>query len=249
VFPGEKALFSDLADLQRRNFIHPHSRPGRRVIEWRRFKLVEPGRKTLLIIPVQRFLTNSSFSVLMCTSSSGGELDLFRSRISSPALLQILDHWQEVRMERLLPSWSQIVPSRIAAHLTRTWAFKYDPVSDEFTARLAGNCITTAFGISFRGTKLNEIHPPHILMEVHSRMLRVIRRPALSLASGPLFRVSGYVGLGDRMMLPLATDGLSGDGILGVSAYDAVPSYVKGPVEVLLDGEEELLPLNTVAGF
>ena len=126
----------------------------------------------------------------MYESNSGGELNLFRSRISSRALLQILDHWQELRMGRPLPSWSQIAPSRIAPHLTRTWAFKYNPASDEFTARLAGNSIMTAFGMSFRGTRLNEIHPAHILKEVHARMLRVIRTPALSLTLGPLFRIS-----------------------------------------------------------
>lgn len=77
-------------------------------------------------------------------------------------------------------------------------------------------------------------------------MLRVVRTPALSLTSGPLFRISSYIGFGERIMLPLATDGVSGDGILGVSDYEAIPSYVKGAVEVIV-GEEELLALNGLA--
>ena len=46
-------------------------------------------------------------------------------------------------------------------------------------------------------------------------------------------------------MLPLATDRETGDGILGVSDYEAVPSHVKGAVEVII-GKEELLVLNAL---
>jgi hypothetical protein len=163
----------------------------------------------------------------------------FRNRISSPALVAIADHWRETRGTATMPSWSQIRPSSIAPHLTRIWAFKFDRKADEFTARLAGNRITIGFGKSFRGTPLEELHSPEILEKVHTVLRRLMREPCIYRSSGPLFRVGDYVGEGERIVLPLADDGLHGDGVLGASEYGLVPAGIAGPpVELLLNNEE-----------
>src|SRR3954465_15671950 len=98
----------------------------------------------------------------------------FRSRITSPALLAIADHWQEARGDALMPSWSQIRPSSIAPHLTQVWSFRYDRDADEFTARLAGNRIMAGFSKSFRGTPLKELHPAGTLDSIHAVMRRLV---------------------------------------------------------------------------
>lgn len=167
----------------------------------------------------------------------------FRSRITSPALLAIADHWQEARGDALMPSWSQIRPSCIAPHLTQVWCFKYDRVADQFTARLAGNRITAGFNKSFRGTPLKELHPATTVEGIHAVLWRLVQEPCLHRSSGSLFRVENHVVEGERIALPLADDGHTGDGALGASEYAPVPSSYHGRQVDLLFDRTEWFPL------
>jgi hypothetical protein len=163
----------------------------------------------------------------------------FRNTISSPTLRAIADHWHEARGDRPMPSWSQIRPSSIAPYLTWIWSFRYDRDSDEFTARLAGNHITIGFGKNFRGTRLEDIHHPPALGRVKVGLRRLLLTPSLYRSTGRLFRQGDHTGEGERIALPLAGDGLHGDGVLGASDYGPIPASVAGePVEVLQDIEE-----------
>src|SRR4051812_6901763 len=145
------------------------------------------------------------FNPAMDARASDFGFAAFRSRITSPALLAIADHWQEARGGALMPSWSQIRPSSIAAHLTQVWCFKYDRDADEFTARLAGNRIMAGFGKSFRGTPLKELHASPVLEKVHATLLRLVLEPCIYRSTGKLFRQGNHVSEGERIILPLAT--------------------------------------------
>jgi hypothetical protein len=163
----------------------------------------------------------------------------FRGRITSPALVAIADHWQEARGAALMPSWSQIRPSCIAPHLTRVWSFRYDRDEDEFTARLAGNRIMAGFGKSFRGTPLKELHASPVLEKVHANLLRLVLEPCVYRSTGKLFQQGVYTSEGERIALPLASDGSHGDGALGASEYDPVPAAVAGEPVILMHDIEE----------
>lgn len=172
---------------------------------------------------------------LVATSS----FDLFRSAIKSPALIDVADHWQEARGQKRMPSWSDIRPARIAPHLTRVWSFKYDRASGEFTARLAGNQVMLGFGMSFRGTPLKDIHPPQVFEVAQERMTRMVLGSYLYRNSGKLFRVGDYVASGERIVLPLASDGENGDGVLGASDFPRTPRVTqRRTVELMYDVEE-----------
>jgi hypothetical protein len=167
------------------------------------------------------------------------DFDAFRAKIQSPTLQAIADHWQEARGERRMPPWADIQPACIAPHLTRIWSFKYDRVTGEFTARLAGNQIMLGFGLSFRGTPLREIHPPHVFEKVQANLTRVVLGPNLHRSAGRLFRQGNHVISGERIVLPLASDGIHGDGALGASDYPAPPQSLEGlEPEVIHDVEE-----------
>lgn len=137
-----------------------------------------------------------------------------------------------------MPSWQQLRPSRIAAQLPIVWVYKYDRDTGAFTGRLAGDRIARSFGKNFRGIRLDEVHPPETLQQVHAAMERGVAEPALYRSSGRLFRQRDRFGIGERIFLPLAGDGVHGDGVIGASDYDypvANPDY--GPVELLNEGE------------
>jgi hypothetical protein len=156
----------------------------------------------------------------------------FRGRIASTALQAIADHWRNVATGRAMPSWSDLSPARLAPHFKRLWAFKWDRGTGDFTARLAGNRAMTSFGKSFRGTPLKEIHPPHIFELAQAHMTKVVSEPAAYYCSGKLFRVGSQIIEGERIMLPLSSDGHTGDGVLGATDFPWRP--VEGSVELLV---------------
>lgn len=144
----------------------------------------------------------------------------FIELIESPALKQIAAHWQRAKGTRKMPGWSDIKPAAIYRHLSLVWSYKYDLDKEEFTARLAGEHITQLFGKGFRGLPLSEAHPPEAFPWVYGICKRVVSEPALYEYRGQVFKQLGRVGLGERIMLPLSTDGLIGDGILGATEYN-----------------------------
>jgi hypothetical protein len=146
--------------------------------------------------------------------------DAFVNGIQSEPLQAIAHHWQAARRDRRMPGWSDLSPSGMAPYLTMVWAFKYDRASGEFTSRLAGNRIMTGYGLSFRGTPLRDIHPPHMFKIAQEHMTRLVSEPALYYCSGKLFRAGDRVVEGERIMMPLASDGSDADGALGATAYE-----------------------------
>ena len=160
----------------------------------------------------------------------------FRNRIVSPALQAIADHWRQVRADRPMPAWSDLSPTHLGPHLKLLWSFRYDQDTKDFTARLAGDRVMMCLGQSFRGTPLKELHPPHVYEQARAHMARVVSEPAFAHCSGKLFKIGSQFIEGERIFFPLASDGRSGDGVLGASDFKYRPA--SGPVEMLLDKVE-----------
>ena len=166
------------------------------------------------------------------------DFDAFRKALTSPALRAIADHWDEARGSAPMPSWEQLRPSRIAPHLSILWAYKYDALEDKFVGRLAGSGVLWRLKKNFRGAGLPDLWASDTISRVHQKMLRVIRGPEGYRKAGNLFKHGDHVIAGERMGLPLASDGVHGDGILGASAFQhPYPLLDLGDVE-MLDGDE-----------
>lgn len=124
-----------------------------------------------------------------------------------------------------MPSFSALRPASIAAQLPIIWIYAYDRAAARFTGRLAGERIAQAFNKNFRGITLEDVHPPQTFALVHERMSRVVLEPAGYRNGGALFRKTGQTGIGERIMLPLADDGLHGG------------NAVDGPIELINEDE------------
>jgi hypothetical protein len=118
-----------------------------------------------------------------------------------------------------MPAWADIKPSAIAAQLSIVWSYRYDPATDTFTGRLAGERITAIFGKSLRGVPMSEIYPPNEYPALFARTKRVIVEPALMRGHGVVFRHLNRFGTGERIVMPLADDGIHGDGVFGATEY------------------------------
>ena len=113
-------------------------------------------------------------------------------------------------------------PSQIGAQLPNIWAYRYDRATDAFIGRLAGDRIVRIFEKSFRGTPMVDLYPPSDYARLFARTKRVICEPAFFRSEGLVFNHLDRFGVGERIMMPLADDGITGDGILGATVYEPV---------------------------
>lgn len=161
--------------------------------------------------------------------------DRFLEAIVSPALKRIAEHWNDVRGARLMPGWSAIRPSQISAQLPLIWVYRYDHATDTFTGRLAGDRIEHVFGKSFRGTPMKELYPPADYPRLFARAKRVACEPALFLGTGMVFRHVDHLGKGERIIMPLGEDGITGDGIFGATDYKSASGT---PTASMIESEQ-----------
>jgi hypothetical protein len=148
----------------------------------------------------------------------------FFNAIQSEALRALAQQWAAARGQRRMPAFRDIDPVGIGRHLRYVWAWKYDRAGEDFTGRLAGEEIDRAFGKSLRGMQMAEFYTPDVYAVVFPRHHRVVTEPSFFHGTGMVFARMGYTMSGERIGLPLAEDGSTGDGIIGGTFYSALPS-------------------------
>lgn len=179
------------------------------------------------------------------SSAPSSNFTMFVAQIESPDLRAVALHWNQGRRQKMMPAWRDIDATEIRDQLRMVWAYKYDCSSDSFTGRLAGEEIERIFGRTFRGQPMRELFPASEFKEMFHRHKRVVSEPSLFHGSGFVFRHLGREGIGERIILPLAHDGIHCDGILGATKYIYLaaelrerPSNIESVVE-----KEEFFPL------
>jgi len=155
------------------------------------------------------------------------ERELLKS-IASPALQAVAEHWFSARGEKRMPSWSDLSPKAMAPQLPLVWSLKYDPATGEFTGRLAGDRIARLIGQGFRGLPLAQAQTPSAFGAMQPILSLVVTEPALYLGGGNIFRYENAFLGGERLLLPLAADGIHPDGLLGATDYQRKESVTKG---------------------
>jgi hypothetical protein len=158
--------------------------------------------------------------------------DTLPNRITSPALRAIAELWNTARGIRRMPSWSALPSAELSPHFKLLWGFQYDAELGEFTGRLAGENIREWINTNLYGANLKQLHPRASYAEAHQLLTRVVSTPLALRTSGCLFLSGGVVTTGERITLPIAVDGINGDGVLGASHY--VGPAVKRPVEMVI---------------
>jgi hypothetical protein len=148
----------------------------------------------------------------------------FMAAIEAPALRAIANHWNTARGAKRMPGWRDIDPAAIAPYLSIVWSWRYDRESDSFTGRLAGDEITAAFGKDLRGKRMAEFFAGWQYEMIFTRHRQVVVEPAFAHGSGPVFIHAGRYGKGERIIMPLAADGITGDGIFGATVYSFIPA-------------------------
>jgi hypothetical protein len=143
----------------------------------------------------------------------------FLAAIKSADLRAIALHWQSARGTKRMPAWRDIDPAAIVPYLRIVWSWRYDSASDTFIGRLAGDAIIDAFGESLRGKPMQDFFRGRQYEQMFARHKRVVTEPAFAHGVGPVFMHAGRHGQGERIIMPLAMDGVHGDGLFGATIY------------------------------
>lgn len=142
--------------------------------------------------------------------------------IKSPALRLLLQHYLEVRGDRRMPSRRDLDATRLGPVLPIIWVSEYDPAANTFRYRLAGEEVNEIFGVSVAGKLLSDFVGPDRFGPVNENFLKVIGDEAMLLAAGPIYSCTDRIALGERLALPLSSDGQKADGILGATACETM---------------------------
>lgn len=161
--------------------------------------------------------------------------DAFAGSLTSPALKDIVLHWGAVRGGNPLPAWEQMDLQALGAEVSLIWVYRYHAASGRFTGRLAGDRITKALGKNLRGLPLDDAHSARDYLWVHRYLTRVVTESLGYRSAGKLFKQAGRFIEGERIALPLASDGVNADGVLGASDYRH--PHLEGPFEILTENE------------
>jgi len=146
-------------------------------------------------------------------------LDSFIASITSPELRTIVLHWRSAAGGGQMPSWEQIRPARIAKQLPIVWVYKYDRATGRFVGRLAGDKINQIVGRNVCGLPLEKVFQHEGLNWVHRTLKRVAEEPAIYYGTGFVFKWLNRSGTGERIVLPLSSDGIVANGVLGATEY------------------------------
>src|SRR3546814_13074027 len=91
---------------------------------------------------------------------------------------------------------------------------EYEPAAGTVRYRLAGEEVNDIWGFAVAGRLLSDFVPPERFSPTNESFLKVLRDEAALIASGAVYRCSGRVGLGERLILPLASDDVPADGLI-----------------------------------
>jgi hypothetical protein len=145
--------------------------------------------------------------------------EAFESAITSPVLKSVARHWQDVRGTRTMPGWSAIRPSRIADELAIIWSYSCDRAAGAFTGRLAGDQIEQRLGRSIKGVPMEQLYPASDFQRLFARSKRVVCGPRLYCGKGIVHSAGDRSCYGERIIMPLASNGVHADGILGATDF------------------------------
>jgi hypothetical protein len=155
---------------------------------------------------------------------------VFEQAIRSPALRIVAGKWNVARGARAMPDWNDIRPHELAPHLGMIWSYRYDRARDVLTGRLAGDQIEQIFKKSFRNTPMDQLYPPDQFPRMFARFRRIVCEPSLYLEDGKVFQFVDHFGFGERIAMPLARDGVTGDGIIGATVYETFLNFESPPL-------------------
>ena len=147
-----------------------------------------------------------------------------------PRFFLLLDHWKSIRRGDRLPPRTRIDPVAFGSLLPMIWMVDFVPSIGSFRYRLSGEKINATFGFSLAGRTMRDVVGPSKIDMVDQSFRRVIEEPCILRVFGPMYRCTNRYLSGERLVLPLASDGARGDAIIGltISRWSVLDGAIDG---------------------
>jgi hypothetical protein len=148
-----------------------------------------------------------------------GTEELSLDRVRQPRLEVVLDHWNEIRRERPMPSRRDIDPQGLKGALGIVMIARFDPSQDDFRFSLFGTEIVLAQRTDYTNKLARDLEPKAFgeLISSNYRQARTSGHPFYGRISLSFDRelVSYH-----RLVLPLGGDGGQVDALLVASEHE-----------------------------
>jgi len=158
------------------------------------------------------------------------------SRIRSPALLAVARLWNEARGARRMPRWSDLKSPALSPYSKMLWGYNYDSKTGDFTGSLLGRKLEKWVGEDFCHSPLSDLHSIVNFKESNAYLTKIVTAPLAGRSSGRLFMVDDLAVTGERIALPVAEDGKTGDAVFGASDFVSPP--LLKPAELVYENVE-----------
>ena len=143
--------------------------------------------------------------------------------VRDPCLRRFLAHYLDLRNGRRVPYRNQISPIDFPDLLGIVFLYEFDPVSQDFYIRLAGDHVARMLRTARAGSKLSEVFPPDALP--------ICLTPCVMHNVGRVFHNLGGTGTGERIAMPLLGDDGEPAFFLGATTYSLAPDPAHGTDE------------------
>lgn len=145
--------------------------------------------------------------------------------IKSQRLRVLLEHYLAVRGAKRMPARRDIDATCLAPVLSIIWVNDYEPAAGTFRYRLAGEEVNDIFGGSVAGRLLSDFVFGDRFVVTNDHFLKVMNDQQAMLASGPIYRCTDRIAMGERLVLPLSGDGETADGLIGATARGTLVDF------------------------
>ena len=150
-------------------------------------------------------------------------MDLLLPADCHPRIRSLYDYWASRRCGRAMPGRADLDPIDIPSLLPNVFMVDVPP-SGPMTYRVFGTALVALFGRELTGRPLGEGVLPQAVAEVLSRYGRIVaeRRPFYHRSR--LFEQGNDFTEVERVILPLSTDGVQVDQLIGMTIPRAAPA-------------------------
>lgn len=147
---------------------------------------------------------------------AGYALDI--ETIRDPAIARVAHYWFKIRRDRMMPSRVDIDPTDITDVLPLIWLAEFDAETRRFRYRLAGERVREAYTESISGRFLDQFTRESAMERVSGYFEKAVDLPCIVHVHGKLFSERERPARGERILLPLSSDGVHADGLFGATA-------------------------------
>lgn len=139
--------------------------------------------------------------------------------VQDEVIRHVIALWLGWRGDRRMPARTDIDPVALDSALPILWLCDYEADTGRFRCRLAGDKIVALYDGPMVGRYVEDIIGSGRVSEVVNRYKRVVEEPAIGHAAGRIYLHKDRRLVGERILLPLAADGRTPDGVLGATSF------------------------------